>query len=128
MRRFTFPNNRRLYRSRKGVIWGVCRGLSDYFNFRVGWVRFLAVIILLLTGIWPIVAIYFIAGLLMKPEPVIPFESEEQRDFYDNYTYGRERALRELKRRFSGLDRRLRRMEDKVTSRDYEWEQRLNNH
>jgi phage shock protein C len=106
----------------------VCRGLSDYFNFRVGWVRFFAVVILLLTGIWPIVAIYFIAGLLMKPEPVVPFESQEQRDFYDNYTHGRERTLRELKRRFSGLDRRLRRMEDKVTSTDYEWEQRLNNH
>jgi phage shock protein C len=127
MRRFSFPNNRRLYRSRNGVIWGVCRGLADYFNLRVGWVRFFAVLVLLLSGIWPIAAIYFIAGLLMKPEPVIPFESQEQRDFYDNYTHGRQRTLRELQRQFSALDRRLRRMEDNVTSRDFEWEQRLNN-
>jgi phage shock protein C len=128
MSRFTFPTDRRLYRSRKGVIWGVCRGLADYFNFRVGWVRFLAVLILLLTGIWPIAAIYIVAGLLMKPEPVIPLESEEERDFYDCYTNNRQRTLRELKRRFSTLDRRLRRMEDKVTSRDFEWEQRFNSH
>ena len=126
MNRFSFPSDRRLYRSRNGVIWGVCRGVSDYFNFRVGWVRFLAIVILLLSGIWPIVAIYFIAGLLMKPEPVIPLGSQEETDFYDNYTHSRQRTLREMRRRFSSLDRRLRRMEDRVTSRDFEWEQRFN--
>lgn len=126
MKRFALPSGRRLYRSRRGIIWGVCRGLSEYFNLRVGWVRFFAVLILLLSGIWPIVIIYFIAGLLMKPEPVIPLENEEQRDFYDGYVSGRHRTLRDIKRRFSTLDRRLRRMEDKVTSRDFEWEQKLN--
>lgn len=126
MSRFTFTTDRRLYRSRKGMIWGVCRGFSDYFNFQVGWVRFFVILILLVSGIWPIVAIYIIAGLLMKPEPVIPPESEEQQDFYDSYTNNRQRTLRDLKRRFSALDRRLRRMEDKVTSRDFEWEQRFN--
>ena len=125
MKRYGFPKDRRLYRSRNGIIMGVCRGVSDYFNFRVGWVRFLAVAILLMTGLWPIVIIYAVAAALMKPEPIIPFESEEQRDFYDNYTTNRHRTLRELKRRFSTLDRRLRRMEDTVTSRDFEWEQRF---
>lgn len=126
MKKYKFPTDRRLYRSRKGIIMGVCRGLSDYFNLRVGWVRLLAVAILLLTGIWPIVIIYLIAGVLMKPEPMIPFESEEQKDFYDGYTADRHRTLRDLKRRFSGLDRRLRRMEDQVTSRDFDWERRFN--
>lgn len=125
MSRFTFPSGRRLYRSRNGMIWGVCRGLSDYFNFRVGWVRFFAIVILLLSGIWPIVAIYFIAGLLMKPEPVIPLASQEETDFYDSYTHNRQRTLRDLRRRFASLDRRLRRMEDHVTSREFEWEQRM---
>jgi phage shock protein C len=125
MRRFGFPTDRRLYRSRHGIIMGVCRGLSDYFNLRVGWVRLVAVAILLMTGIWPIVVIYLLAGVLMKPEPMIPFESEEQKDFYDSYTTDRHRTLRDLKRRFSNLDRRLRRMEDRVTSRDFEWERRF---
>ena len=66
------------------------------------------------------------AGVLMKPEPMIPFENEDQRDFYDSYTSNRQRTLRDLKRRFSTLDRRLRRMEDKVTSRDFEWQQKFN--
>lgn len=126
MRRYENYNGRRLYRSRDGIICGVCRGLSDYFGLRVGWVRFFALMILLFTGIWPIVVIYFAACLLMKPEPVIPLENEFQRDFYDSYVNNRSSALRDLKRRFSSLDRRLRRMEDRVTSRDFEWEQRLN--
>lgn len=126
MKRYRFPSDRRLYRSRNGVIMGVCRGLSDYFNLRVGWVRLLAVAILLITGVWPVVIIYLAAGVLMKPEPMIPFENEDQRDFYDGYTANRHRTMRDLKRRFSTLDRRLRRMEDKVTSRDFEWEQKFN--
>lgn len=126
MRRHENYSGRRLYRSREGMICGVCRGLSDHLGLRVGWVRFFALLILFFTGIWPIVAIYFAACLLMKPEPVIPLENESQRDFYDGYVNSRSRALRDLKRRFSSLDRRLRRMEDRVTSRDFEWEQRLN--
>lgn len=126
MRRYNDSSSRRLYRSRSGVVCGVCRGLSDYFDLRVGWVRFFTLLILLFTGIWPIVVIYFIACLLLKPEPVIPLENEFQRDFYDNYVSSRSRTLRDLKRRFSNLDRRMHRMEDKVTSRDFEWEQRLN--
>jgi phage shock protein C len=35
-------------------------------------------------------------------------------------------AIRRLKRTFDNLDRRIRRIEDIVTARDYEWEQRLN--
>jgi phage shock protein C len=115
----------KLYRSRDGAVFGVCRGLSEYFNLRVGWVRFFAVLFFLLTGIWPAVVVYLIAALLMKPEPVLPLESEEQQDFYHGYVSSRQRSLRDLKRRFASLDRRLQRLEDKVTSRDFEWEQRL---
>jgi phage shock protein C len=125
MKPYNHHRSRRLYRSRDGWICGVCRGLSDYFNLRVGWVRFITILIFLFSGFWPIVIIYIVACLLMKPEPVIPLENESQRDFYDNYVSSRSRTLRDLTRRFSSLERRLRRMEDRVTSRDFEWEQRL---
>ena len=121
MRRYDDSSGRRLYRSRSGVVCGVCRGLSDYFDLRVGWVRFFTLLILFFTGIWPIVVIYFIACLLMKPAPVVPLENEFQRDFYDNYVSSRSRSLRDLKRRFSGQEHRIGRMEDKVTSRHFEW-------
>ncbi len=69
MRRYDDRRRGRLYRSRDGMIFGVCKGLADYWNLRVGWVRVIAVAILLCTGIFPIVVVYLVAALLMKPEP-----------------------------------------------------------
>ena len=58
-----------LYRSRKGIIFGVCRGLAEYFDVSVTVTRILAVIAFLLTGFWPAGVVYIILALLMKTEP-----------------------------------------------------------
>jgi phage shock protein C len=55
-----------LYRSRGGVILGVCRGIAEYFDFSAFWVRAIAVILLFFTGFWPIMILYFGAALIMK--------------------------------------------------------------
>ena len=115
-----------LYRSRQGVILGVCRGISDYFDFSLMWTRILAVIFLLVSGFWPAMGLYFIAALLMKPAPVIPIQNEAEQEFYDSYTQSRNGALYRLKRRYQKLESRIQRMEDKVTSREFDWENRLN--
>jgi len=114
------------YRARDGMIFGVCKGTAQYLEFPVFWMRLVAVVVLIFTGIWPIVGLYFLAALLMKPEPVMPFESEEDEEFYNSYTTSRQMALHRLKRTFDRLDRRIRRMETQVTARDYDWERRLN--
>lgn len=120
------PQNRQgLYRSRSGVIMGVCKGLAQYFDFSVTWIRLIAVALLLFTGFWPIVLLYLLAGLLMKPEPAIPFAGDADREFYDSYAGSRAMALSRLKRKFENLDRRIRRMEDVVTSPDYDWKRRM---
>ena len=116
----------RLYRSRRGIILGVCRGLAEYFNISVFWVRAIAVGGLIFTGLWPVVGIYLLAAVIMKPEPVVPFTSADDQEFYNSYTASRSMALDRLKRTFDNLDRRLRRMEDTVTAREYDWERRLN--
>ena len=122
---FSRPKPGGLYRSRKGILFGVCRGIADYFNFSVFWTRALAILAFFITGVWPIVIIYVIAGLLLKPEPVIPISDEDQQEFYDSYTHSRYRAMQRLKRKFENLDRRIRRMEDTVTSRSFDWEERI---
>jgi len=115
-----------LYRSRQGVILGVCKGIAQYFDFSVLWTRAIAIILLLVTGFWPITILYFIAALLMKPEPVVPIQSSEDEEFYDSYIHSRKRAIDRLRRRFDHLDRRIQRMEHTVTSREFDWEKRLN--
>lgn len=113
------------YRARDGMILGVCKGIADYFGMSAFWVRIIALLILLLSGIWPIAALYLLAALIMKPEPVLPFESEADEEFYNSFTSSREMALHRLKRTFDRLDRRIRRMESIVTSREREWHRRL---
>jgi phage shock protein C len=114
-----------VYRSRSGVIFGVCRGLADHFDFSVLWARAIAVIFLLVSGFWPAIGLYLIATLLMKPAPVVPLKTEAEQEFYDSYTHSRRMAARRLKRRFENLERRLQRMEHTVTTREFDWESKL---
>ena len=119
-------SDRGLYRSRNGIILGVFKGLAEYFDFSAGWLRFIGVIVFIFSGFWPIVVLYLLAALIMKQEPMIPVKSLEERDFYDNYTHSRRGATYRMKRRFDNLNRRIQRMEDVVTDREFDWEQRLN--
>lgn len=114
-----------LYRSRDGVLFGVCRGLADYFDLSVFWIRFLAVVVLVMTGLWPMVGIYLVAALMMKPEPVRPIENDDEREFYHSYVHSREGAAQRIRRRARDLERRIRRLEDSVTSREFDWDQRI---
>ena len=116
----------RLYRSRSGMIMGVCRGIAEYFDISVFGVRAVAVALLIFTGLWPVVGIYLLAALIMKPEPVVPIQGEADQEFYNSYTTSRTAAVSRLKRTFDNLDRRLNRMEDLVTSRERDWERRFN--
>lgn len=120
------PGHRSLYRSREGKIFGVCQGIADYFDLSVGWVRCLAVCATLFTGLWPVVGAYIVAALMMKFEPVLPLESEADEEFYQSYSTSRPMAIHRLKRTYDDLDRRIQRLEGRVTARDYDWEERLN--
>ncbi|UCE33806.1 MAG: envelope stress response membrane protein PspC [Deltaproteobacteria bacterium] len=126
MRRFERILGDGLYRSRNGIILGVCRGIADYFDFSVFWARVITLVLLFLTGFWPVMILYFVAALLMKPEPVIPIETDEEQEFYDSYVHSHRGATDRLKRRYENLERRIRRMEDHVTGREFEWENKLN--
>lgn len=114
-----------IYRSRDGVIFGVCRGLAEHFDFSLFWTRTLAVIFLLFTGFWPALGLYLLAALVMKPEPAIPIENEAEQEFYDSYTISPGSAAQRLKQRFEKLERRIRRIENTVTAREFDWEERL---
>ena len=114
-----------IYRSRKGVIFGVCRGVAEHFDFSVLWARVIAVIFLFVSGFWPAIGLYLIATLLMKPAPVIPLKTEDEQEFYDSYASSRHLAAGRIKRRFENLERRIRRMEHIVTAREFDWDEKL---
>jgi len=104
---------------------GVLKGLSAYSGLSLFWIRVVYVMVTLFTGVWPGVGVYLLAALLLKPEPPMEIADSEARDLYDTYAASPRAALKGLKRRFETLERRIRRMEDVVTSREFDWERRL---
>ena len=126
MRRFEKILRGGLYRSRNGLVLGVCRGIAEYFDFSVFWARAIVLILLFFSGLWPIIALYFIAALFMNPEPVVPIENDDQQEFYNSYVYSRKGAIDRLKRRYENLERRIQRMEHTVTTKEFDWDRKLN--
>jgi phage shock protein C len=71
------------------------------------------------------VLVYIVAAIFMRPAPVVSFSNEEDWSFYQTYVSNREMALQRLKRRLQALDKRTRRMENHVTRKEYDWDQRF---
>ncbi len=73
---------RGFYRDREnGWIFGVCAGIADRFNLRVGAVRAIAVISLLLF-FWPTALLYILATMLIREKPLVYSGRESEYAFW----------------------------------------------
>ncbi|AEC01380.1 PspC domain-containing protein [Parasphaerochaeta coccoides] len=61
---------RKLYRSRYGLILGVCQGIATWAELPVWVVRVGVIILAASTAFFPVAFCYLLAALLMEPEPV----------------------------------------------------------
>lgn len=76
---------RGFYRDRENAwLFGVCAGIADRFNFRLGTVRVISVISLLLF-FWLSTAIYVAAVLLIKEKPLVYSGRRTENDFWRAY-------------------------------------------
>ena len=76
---------RGFYRDREnGWIFGVCAGVADRFNFRVGTVRVIAIISLLLF-FWLTAALYLCATVLIKEKPLVFSGRRGENEFWHRY-------------------------------------------
>ena len=125
MNRHNRLSRRGLYRSRNGVLLGVCRGVADYFDFSVFWIRAIALALFICTGFWPIAGIYILAALLMKSDPAKNTEPAARPRSGCRRRHSGPDAAERLRRKWKHLEKRIRRMEDKVTSREFDWNSRF---
>ncbi|SDO72607.1 envelope stress response membrane protein PspC [Desulforhopalus singaporensis] len=121
-----YSEQKGIYRARDGIFLGVCKGIAEYFDFKVFWIRVILVTVFIFSGFWPVIGVYLVAAFFMKPTPVQPLESEEEQVFYDQYVSSPRTAAMRLKKKFDQLERRIRRMEAEVTAKEYDWEKRFN--
>ncbi|MGA7732936.1 MAG: PspC domain-containing protein [Chloroflexia bacterium] len=61
---------KRLYRSNKdSMIAGVCGGLGEYFNLDPTIVRLITILLLFVTGLFPVLIIYIILSVVIPKNP-----------------------------------------------------------
>ena len=78
---------RGLYRDREnGWIFGVCAGLAEFLNFRVGAVRII-VFVCLLVFFWPTVLAYLAAVFLIREKPLIYSGEHTENEFWRRSAY-----------------------------------------
>lgn len=110
---------RKLYRSRRGKLFGICQGIADWRDLPVQYIRLFLIIVFLMTGFFPIGILYFLAALVLPLEPAgysNTFDKEDSpRDRYEN-----------VKRDFSDLKSRVKNMESRVFDKERDWEERFN--
>jgi phage shock protein C len=99
--------------------------VADYFDFSAFWIRAILIVVFILTGFWPVIGIYLLAALLMKSEPGVSAKTDSKRNDQCGYSRTRRDTSERLKRKWRHLEKRLRRMEDKVTSREFDWNSRF---
>lgn len=113
------------FRAKDGVIFGVARGVADHFGWSVGLVRLILILSAIFLFMWPTIIIYLIAAVIMSPAPDGRLDTQEERDIWLQTQLDPAAAMEQLARRAGAVEKRLRRLEDYVTSRDYAWSRKM---
>ena len=125
-------NGRTLYRNpQSGKIAGVCAGIADYFSFETWLVRVIAVSILLLGGTGVVLVIYIALWMILDIKPVNLAHKEQHKDIEIKKKVWQagepaKQALFDVNRQFNDLETRLRRLEEHVTSDNFDLKRQIN--
>jgi phage shock protein PspC (stress-responsive transcriptional regulator) len=87
-RRHAFPRTLFYRDSENGLLLGVCAGLTDRFGFRLGPLRIITAVLLVLFTL-PVAVVYVAAGLLLPDRPLRYYGQRDERELW-----GRRRARR----------------------------------
>lgn len=118
-------NRNRLYRNRKrGLLAGVCAGLSDWTGFNLTALR-VGVVLLAIPFTAVIVIGYLALALLLPVAPAGLYADEADEKFWRETRRAPVEGVSTLNSRYRALDQRLQRMEAWLTSREYRIRQEI---
>lgn len=114
----------RLYRSAHGEILGVCKGIAEWMQMPVDYVRVGVVLLALFTAFVPVLIAYIVLGV------VLPVNEDDYSSFSDferkrNRKWGRGVDVRDVKREFDHLKKRVNKMESSVFDKEKDWDDRF---
>ncbi len=111
---------KRLYRSPRGKIFGVCTGLAEWRDLPPDPVRLIVFLVVLATGIFPGALIYLAAALLI---PMNPGESYEDSTIYTQNSDTQ--SDEELKAEYERLKKKVEKMESEMFNKERDWDDRF---
>lgn len=118
-------NRNRLYRNRKrGLLAGVCAGISDWSGFNLTALR-VGVVLLAIPFTAVIVIGYLVLALLLPVAPADLYTDEADERFWRETRRSPVEGVSTLNNRYRALDQRLQRMEAWLTSREYRIRQEI---
>lgn len=118
-------NRNRLYRNRKrGLLAGVCAGISDWSGFNLTALR-VGVVLLAIPFTAVIVVGYLVLALLLPVAPPDLYADEADERFWRETRRSPVEGVSTLNTRYRALDQRLQRMEAWLTSREYRIRQEI---
>lgn len=136
----TRSSQKKLYRNtRDAKIMGVCAGLAEYLDVKVGLVRFLTILACVMF-VWPI-AVYFVLGFVLDTKPDYLYAEEDRersrahrreqerreeerfqakkRRWQREYSTQPNYDTRDVRRRFDEVEGRMRKLEAYLTSKKF---------
>lgn len=115
----------RLYRNRqRGLLAGVCAGISDWTGFNLTALRVITVLLAIpFTAV--IIIGYLALALLLPIMPEDLYRDKDEETFWRETRRAPSDTVSQLNQRFRALDRRLQKLEAWLTSREYRIRQEL---
>lgn len=97
--------NARLYRSKRGMIFGVCQGIADWKGINAGYIRLALVVLTVFTGFFPFGLLYLVAAVFMPLKPAYRERHSYRRSHIKRGFYDMKQEFEDLASRFNGMDR-----------------------
>lgn len=119
------PSRNRLYRNKgRGLIGGVCAGISDWLGLNLTALR--VIVVVLAIPFTPVILIgYVLLWILLPKRPINLYRDPKEEAFWKEVRRSPTDTVSGLNRRFRELDGRLQRMETWLTSSEYRIDREL---
>jgi phage shock protein C len=110
----------KLYRSRNGMLFGVCQGIADWKGINAGYVRLALVVLTIFTGFFPFGLLYLVAAFFLPLAPA--YREKESRSWYRSNV---RKGFYDLRQDFDDMASRLNRMDKNHFSKERDWDSRF---
>ena len=117
----TVMATKKLYRSPRGKIFGVCTGLAEWRDLPPDPVRLIIFIAIVVTGIFPGALIYLAAALFIPMNP--GYSEQEEGPYYQKDEDSR--TDDDLKSEYERLKRKVEKMENDMFNKERDWDDRF---